>query len=295
MPAAQEKSCGTGHGGGCSCGGHGHSHGDGHNGHSGGCGCGHHHAVETPAATEPAGHTCKCQSLRPYRRVHAVLGVVLGLFIVAHLSVLATALAPERFSQNSHALHVLSENLPFVEIIAVLLPAAVLLVCGVYLLYKAGLKYHVNKCNRGGKMRYFLQRLSAAVLLAFLLIHVTVFSQWGLQRFYTSAHAQPVADGAPAPTAMTYDSVVGKMAATLGGTAASPLGVLSLGMYLIAIVAVAYHLANGLWTGAIIWDLCKSDSAKRRWGICCAAIGIIIGAIGIVAWYAFAVAPYFKA
>jgi succinate dehydrogenase/fumarate reductase cytochrome b subunit len=35
--------------------------------------------------------------------------------------------------------------------------------------------------------------------------------------------------------------------------------------YVLAIVAVSYHLANGLWTGAIAWGALDSDRAKRKW------------------------------
>ena len=57
--------------------------------------------------------------------------------------------------------------------------------------------------------------------------------------------------------------------------------------YLSAIVAVSYHLANGLFTGAGLWGLVRSDEGKRRWRWVCAALGISLASLGSAAWYAF--------
>jgi succinate dehydrogenase / fumarate reductase cytochrome b subunit len=57
--------------------------------------------------------------------------------------------------------------------------------------------------------------------------------------------------------------------------------------YVLAIVAVSYHLANGLWTGAIAWGALDSDRAKRKWEALCAAFGVVLCSTGIVAMYAF--------
>ena len=50
--------------------------------------------------------------------------------------------------------------------------------------------------------------------------------------------------------------------------------------YLLGTAAVIYHLANGLWTGAIAWGLTPSDCSQQRllwaiaaFGSCCWCLG----------------------
>ena len=67
--------------------------------------------------------------------------------------------------------HATLRQTPWLEVL-VFLPLATLVPFGLYLLFKAGLRYNVKKCKRGGKLRFFLQRVSAVVILGFIAFHL---------------------------------------------------------------------------------------------------------------------------
>ncbi len=46
--------------------------------------------------------------------------------------------------------------------------------------------------------------------------------------------------------------------------------------YLVCVLALVYHFANGLWTAAITWGLTVSVHAQRRWGYVCGAVGLML-------------------
>ena len=71
----------------------------------------------------------------------------------------------------------------------IFLPLAVAAGFGGYLLLQAGVRYNVKKCNRGGKLRYWLQRVTAVAVLLFVGLHV-----WSLSRL-SSAGRGGVAAG----------------------------------------------------------------------------------------------------
>ena len=61
--------------------------------------------------------------------------------------------------------------------------------------------------------------------------------------------------------------------------------------YLLGTAAVVYHLANGLWTGAIAWGLTPSAAWQQRSLWAFSAFGIMLLLLGALGWYAFIVAP----
>jgi succinate dehydrogenase / fumarate reductase cytochrome b subunit len=255
-----------------------------------GCGCGNH-GVAGPAATdtaesigtsasappdssdgpsggvEAAGErrgTCACAGLRPYRRMHSLAGIAFAAFLCVHFLTGASALSPQAFQENANLLQSFSERYPGVELIAVAVPLLALAALGGRLLIEAGLSPARKRCNRGGKTRYFLQRVSALIVLSFIVFHVATLSRWGLH-------------GGLHDPARSYESVAAVLRANAFIAA----------FYLTAIVAVSYHLANGLWTGAVAWGAIVSDRAKRNWEIACAAFGTALCLAGVAAWYAF--------
>jgi succinate dehydrogenase / fumarate reductase cytochrome b subunit len=208
--------------------------------------------------------TCDCSKARPFRRAHGLFALAFGAFLAVHLCVNASALQPARFVTYAAGLRAMATALPALEIVAIGLPLLGLLACGIYLLHVAGLHYPARGCNRGNKVRYFLQRTSALLILAFIAFHLATLSPWGL-------HSGTFEPSRP------YASV----AAALAGPAVRLF-------YLLAIVAVSYHVANGLFTSIATKSLTRSDEGKRRWGLVCATLGLILASLGSAAWYAFA-------
>ena len=90
------------------------------------------------------------------------------------------------FEQYMYGVHTVLRQTPRLEVL-VLLPLAAIVSFGLYLLAKAGLRYNAKNCKRGGKLRFFLQRVSAVVVLAFIAFHLLTLRNWGPQFAGTEA------------------------------------------------------------------------------------------------------------
>src|SRR5271165_2954460 len=100
----------------------------------------------------------------------------------------ALGLQPRLFEPYMRGVHAALRQSPWLEVL-VFLPLVALVPFGLYLLAKAGLRYNVKKCKRGGKLRFFLQRVSAVVILAFIAFHLLTLRDWG-PKFATSEAAK---------------------------------------------------------------------------------------------------------
>src|SRR5205823_7412973 len=97
---------------------------------------------------------------------------------------------------------------------------------------------------------YFWQRVSAMVIVAFIVFHVL-----GMKGFFTEK--------------LTFDAHHATVTAVRHVRAN---GFITYFVYPIGVLASCYHLANGFWTAAITWGLTISASAQRRWGFACPGI-----------------------
>lgn len=244
-----------------------------------------HHAQEAGGGT----HVCACKGLMKYRRAHVLLGVWLGAFLACHLAVSASGVRPELYQHNVGAIHQIPGILALSAVL-ILLPMAVQAVLGLFLLNREGLNFN-KKCNRGGPLRFFTQKMSGVAILLFVLLHVGTMHPFGLHllaggsssgwlaRFQAGGLFQP---------AQAYASTVAGMT-TLAGATAGGANRLLLGLQLLCIWAAAFHVANGLWSGRMIF-LTTKEQSRAIWNLGCAAVGVVLAALGTVAWWAFAVA-----
>ena len=200
------------------------------------------------------------------------MGILFGGYVAVHLIVNATGFSPLTYQRNVDKIHDLEPMLPAIEIIAIFTPLLFHLVYGFYISF-AGVSYDTTtKYRYGGNVRYVLQRISAMILVAFVLYHVLTLHKWGLGWFRGENQA--------------YQSTVDSF---------SPFGseIANLAMwafYLLGIWAATFHFANGLWTAAIAWGLTTTAAAQKRWGYVCCAAGIALTLVGTAAWVAFTVA-----
>ena len=258
------------------------------------CGCGHH-AVENTApaqAGEAVGSPCKCQKLQWIRRTHSACGLVFGMFLGEHLAATALGLRPRLFEQYIRGVHAGLRQTPWLEIL-VFLPLLALVPFGLRLLVKAGLRYHVKKCKRGGKLRFFLQRVSAVVILTFIAFHLLTLRNWRPWSAAAEAAQGAASSTADDPAKTAFAASARQIWDFLpSANAPSPVRFAVVVFYLLGTTAVIYHLANGLWTGAIAWGLTPSAAAQQRSLWACTACGIVFLALGALGWYAFIVAPW---
>jgi len=57
--------------------------------------------------------------------------------------------------------------------------------------------------------------------------------------------------------------------------------------YFIGIVAASWHFAYGIWLFAAKWGITVGDGARRRFGVVCLGIGLVMAAIGVATMVAF--------
>ena len=236
----------------------------------------------SPEANAPVSYE-KCAGLRHFwlRRIHSLFGLMFGGYVVVHLSVNMSGLWPKVFQQNVDKIHDLEPILPAIEIAAIFTPLIVHLLYGVYIA-SAGIKFNTTKYNYGGNVRYFLQRMTAWVLLAFLIYHIGTLHKWGLALFLSPDAGYPEFQ----PHNMAYQSTVSSIKTPYGSNLANVAVMI---LYLVGVWSACFHFANGLWTSAIAWGVTTTAGAQKRWGNVCCMVGIVLLLIGTTAWFAFAV------
>lgn len=251
------------------------------------CGCGGH-GRQTGTVTQPdprmilalkfdkeAVHKCHCSGGACPRHCLALTGFVLGGFLVLHLAFNALGLWPARFQAAVNRNHALGVLLPVLEIGLVFLPLTVHVALGLRTLRREKLRFGVEKRHRGSDMRQWLQRVTALILLAFILFHVVTLHRWFVGRFD------------PGQAFNSASHAIWQF--WRGLPAGHPGNLLFAQFYLLGIVAAVYHLTNGVATGAEVLGIVSTPVAQERlWRACLIAAPAWLLA-GLAAWYAFAV------
>jgi succinate dehydrogenase / fumarate reductase cytochrome b subunit len=115
------------------------------------------------------------------------------------------------------------------------------------------------------------QRITGYVAFLFIFMHISSL-RWG----WTYGGLFPSFDPhhAASTTAVHFQ----------GGSA----GLLMAAFYLVCVLSIVFHFANGLWTAGITWGLTLSAPAMKRWGQVCASVGIVLAVAGVMSVYGFA-------
>lgn len=223
------------------------------------------------------------------RRLHSLSGVApIGLFLFPHLTtnssiVWGKALNAEKFTHlgitaEGAGIATFQHEVDFIhglpaliliEVFGLWLPIAYHILLGIY--FARSGRLNVDRYRYQGNVRYALQRLTGYIGVLFIFLHVSSlrwgWTYWGLAPTFD-------ADAATSSTALHLQS---------GST-----GLLLAAFYLVAVLALVFHFANGLWTAAITWGLTITEGAQRRWGYVCAVVGVALAVAGISAIAGFA-------
>jgi len=218
------------------------------------------------------------------RRLHSLSGVApIGVFLFPHLTTNSSVLwglvlgkthyvtgdgshaGVETFQHEVNFIH----SLPALQIIEwsiLFIPIIFHAVLGLYFA-RTGMP-NVRHYNYQDNWRYTLQRTTGYIGIVYLFMHITSL-RFGWEYF----GLMPTFDAnfAASTTAVhfqTYPWIV-------------PL------VYLIGVMSLVFHFANGLWTAAITWGLTVSVKAQQRWGYVCAAIGVGLAGAGLAAIVGF--------
>jgi succinate dehydrogenase/fumarate reductase cytochrome b subunit len=234
---------------------------------------------------------CGCAGSACPRQYLVITGFILGAFLFLHLAVNAIGLWPARFQTVAYLINGLESALPNLEIGLVFAPLAIHVTLGLRTLRRERLKLGVEKHHHGSDTRYWLQRVTAVILLVFLIFHLATMHRWGFHLVYQVTHwpaLERYAAGGLFEPQRAFASVSAAMSLFWDGHAANPANLLIAELYLLGIASAVYHLANGVATGAEVLGFVTGSAQKEILWRCCMGAGVVLAAIGIMAWYAFA-------
>lgn len=246
-------------------------------------------APNTPVASRPTGFLDRHYHL--LRRLQSLTGVIpIGVFLFPHLTtnssvVWGGVLNANKFKEygigaDGAGAATFQHEVDFIHS----LPALILIEIAVLWLpiaYHAGMGLVFARTGRlgggpvgyGGQKRYMLQRLTGYFGLLFIFMHVSSL-RWGWNW------------GGLFPTDFNAEHAASTTAEHFQG-ASLPVAVVS-AFYLVGVLSLVYHFANGLWTSAITWGLTVTRQAQSRWGWVCTAVGLGLAAAGVTAVVGFA-------
>jgi succinate dehydrogenase / fumarate reductase cytochrome b subunit len=218
------------------------------------------------------------------RRLHSLTGLVFGGYLIVHLLINATLVQglSEGGGKTVYQIQVDKIHslpfLPLVEWTFIYLPILYHTFYGIWVIATG----HPNVDRYGYSRNWFytLQRVSAIVLVFFMVFHI-----FGMKGFFGSEviHSMKVANGSEITVGdkLTFVPVDYATQSTANHMNAAwwVWGVI----YPVGILASCYHLANGFWTAGITWGLTVSSKAIHRWGIACTLLFVFTFGCGITA------------
>lgn len=208
------------------------------------------------------------------RRLHSLTGLFpVGFYMCVHLATNASTLGgPAMFQKNVDLIHSLGPALPIVEWSFIFLPLLFHAIVGVVIIRSGN--PNLSSYHYVGNVRYFLQRVTAWIALAFILYHVFHMHGW----FHNAWWLEHVANE------KTGGHLFDPHAATSTAAIALESGLKRLA-YGIGVISCVFHFANGLWTMGITWGVWTSAKAQQRANWVCGAIGVVMTVIGLSALF----------
>lgn len=226
------------------------------------------------------------------RRLHSLTGILpIGVFLMVHLftnSSLAwgwfalkgrgqgegLSVSEGGVQYFAHEVTWINTQVPHLFITEVTLWLAIAFHCILGFYYALGGHGNLPRYKHQDNFRYSLQRWSGYFGIFFIFYHIATL-RWGWTFLL------------PTDTKWSHDWSASTLAAALQGSTEgwTAVGVLISLFYFLGVSLLVFHFANGLWTAAITWGLTVSESAQKKWGYVCAALGV---GLMFTAWGALA-------
>lgn len=222
-----------------------------------------------PAGTEPSrrlpGGVEPLRAGKGYsfllRKLHSLSGIVpIGAFFIEHLLSNFEAIngkdaytAQVRFLNSLPLVRVLEIGLIFI-------PLAYHMLYGVYIALRG--KSNVVYYSWAGNWLYVTQRWTGYIAFVYIIQHVI------RQRF--------MGDDLPHHPELAFAKVAHELA--------NPW---MLAVYVIAMLAVSFHFSYGIWLFCAKWGITPGNTARKRFGYVCLALGIVLAGFGLASIYAF--------
>ena len=196
-----------------------------------------------------------------WRKLHSLLGVIpIGAFLIEHLlSNFEATKGPAAYAAQVYFLN----HLPLVRVLEWAFIFLPLLYHGFYGLYiwirgKSNVVYY----PWAGNWMYVAQRYTGLIAFAYIIQHVL------RQRF--------MGVSLPEHPEMAFHKVQMELA--------NPI---MLAVYVIAMIAICWHFAYGIWLFAAKWGITPGEKARKRFGWVCLAGGVALCVMGLWSIWAF--------
>ncbi len=201
-----------------------------------------------------------------WRRLHSLLGIIpIGAFLIEHLLSNFEALkGPLAYGQQVKFLN----SLPLVRVLEwvfIFLPLLYHAIYGAYIWLRG--KSNIVYYPWAGNWMYIVQRYTGLIAFAYIIQHV-----WRQRFSGVMLPEHPYA---------AFNKVQMELSNHW-----------MLAVYVIAMIAICWHFAYGVWLFAAKWGITPGETARRRFGYVCAVLGVLLAAMGIASIYAF-VGPSF--
>lgn len=196
------------------------------------------------------------------RRLHSLSGILpIGGFLAFHLYENYTATrGAEAYNEATRKL----QQLPFAVALEIFIIALPLFFHGVYGLFLTSTaKPNVFSNAYARNVMYLLQRVTGAVVFAFILFHY-----WTTRLVQLHDHE----------SLDLFDQVQ----AAVGNP-------WIYAFYVLGILSATFHLSNGLWSFSIVWGITVSPSAQRRMAFVSLVVFVLLSVIGVRSISAFRV------
>lgn len=215
------------------------------------------------------------------RRLHSLTGVLpIGAFVLVHLFTNAYSWSPKAFNDHVKALNE-TPLVSFIEYMAIIVPIAFHGILGLWMAVRMDLNQPQYSNFRN--WMYFLQRLSGVIVLGFIVFHLIQF------RFLSEGAFKDTHLADPARPAEVVHYVKDTYHAY------SPYGVIKGGLqsplvqiiYLVGLLATAFHFANGIWSFSVTWGLTIGRKSQLLMSYATMAIFLGVAAFGFYAFFGF--------
>ena len=196
-----------------------------------------------------------------WRRLHSLSGIVpIGAFLIEHIVSNFEALkGPAAYAEQVRFLNAL----PLVRVLEwafIFIPLLYHGVYGVYIWLRG--QSNVVYYPWAGNWMYLAQRYTGLIAFVYIIQHVL------RQRF--------LGVSLPEHPGAAFHKVQVELQ--------NPW---MLAVYIVAMIAVCWHFAYGVWLFAAKWGITPGETARRRFGWVCAAGGIVLAVMGLAGIWAF--------
>lgn len=202
-------------------------------------------------------------------KINSLLGIMpIGVFLFFHLAINSLrTVGPWQYQLSIDVIN----NLPFlfgIEVLFIYVPLVIHSGMGFYIYFSG--KRNVFHYGYARNWLYSLQRLSGAIVFAFLIYHL------GTTVVPKMIYGKHLFEAAP----FLIDIMNAEFQTWTGRI-----------IYLIGIVSATFHFANGLWGFCISWGIIIGKTAQRNASIVFAMVGLAMTVLGFATVVEFSLDP----